>query len=140
MFAHSATIIKYCYNAFSLSLSVTFISLLVLHACTLDTYTHAQRRGGKGKRGRANECERERGCTYLLLSWDLVLDVELNSSVIHLFAEKLHRISGPVIIVRGNDTGEEVLLGLGRGAVLGETLDNCSENYAAKAIFAFAYR
>ena len=63
---------------------------------------------------------RERERDYLLLSRDLVLDIELNSFFIHLLAEEPHCIFGPVFIVGWNNTGKEVLLGLGGGAVLEE--------------------
>lgn len=54
------------------------------------------------------------------MSRDLVLDIELNSFFIHLLAEEPHCIFGPVFIVGWNNTGKEVLLGLGGGAVLEE--------------------
>ena len=68
-------------------------------------------------RKKERERERER-LTYLLLSRYLVLDVQLNCSVIDLFEEELHSISGPVFIRRWNNTGKVVLLGLGGGAGL----------------------
>ena len=63
--------------------------------------------------------ERARERDYLLLPRDLVLDVELNSFFVHLLAEEPHCVFGPVFIVGWNNTGKEVLLGLGGGAVWG---------------------
>ena len=74
----------------------------------------------ESKREREGERGREREREYLLLSRDLVLDVELNSFFVHLLAEEPHCVFGPVFIVGWNNTGKEVLLGLGGGAVWGE--------------------